>query len=363
VLALGRDLHEHAEMRSRAGWAAAATAAVVGAGLMVAAPAAAVDTDIAISTTAIDFGQVNVGSTAQVSVTLTNTGGDPFGPINMFGGAPPTNEFNASQNCQAKTLPAGGSCMVNYSFSPGAIGNFTDMSSFTVSETMSQSDGEDFTVTLAGAGVDPTATTTTSTTTATTTTTTVAGTPPPANPGNPGNPTPGNPNPAGNTPTSAAAELGELKATVRLLKVALGQEQNATVRGFQAGEAVTAVMTPGERELGSETADDDGVVEFEWTIPETEQLGSHEFVARGASSGTVSARFTVVATEAEAEEADDDSDDGVSALLVALLVLLVLAAIGGAAYYAYRRGRAAQPSDSGPPETDPDATTEHRLEP
>ena len=53
------------------------------------APAAAVDTDIAISAAAIDFGTVNVGASAQVSVTLTNTGGDPFGPINMFGGAPP----------------------------------------------------------------------------------------------------------------------------------------------------------------------------------------------------------------------------------------------------------------------------------
>ena len=56
---------------------------------------------------------------AKASVTLTNTGGDPFGPINIFGGAPPTAEFNASQNCQGTTLPAGGSCMVNYSFSPG----------------------------------------------------------------------------------------------------------------------------------------------------------------------------------------------------------------------------------------------------
>ncbi len=108
-----------------------------------------------ISTTAIDFGQVNVGSTAQASVTLTNTGGDPFGPINMFGGAPPTAEFNASQNCQAATLPAGGSCVVNYSFSPGSTGTFTDVSSFTVSETVNQSDGEDFAVSLAGEGVAP----------------------------------------------------------------------------------------------------------------------------------------------------------------------------------------------------------------
>ena len=134
-------------------------------------PVAAVDTDMTISTTAIDFGQVNVGSTAQASVTLTNTGGDPFGPITIFGGAPPTAEFNASQNCQSQTLPAGGSCMVNYSFSPGSAGSFNDTSSFTLSETNSQSDGEDFSVSLAGVGFDPNATTTTEATTTTSTTT------------------------------------------------------------------------------------------------------------------------------------------------------------------------------------------------
>jgi hypothetical protein len=134
----------------------------------------AVDTDMAISTTAIDFGQVNVGSTAQASVTLTNTGGDPFGPVNMFGGAPPTNEFNASQNCQAQTLPAGGSCMVTYTFSPGSVGTFNDSSNFTVSESANQSDGEDFSVNLTGVGFDPNATTTTSTTSTSSTTTTTS---------------------------------------------------------------------------------------------------------------------------------------------------------------------------------------------
>jgi hypothetical protein len=151
--------------------AAASAATIVGAGT-----ADAVDTDIAISTTAIDFGQVDVGSSATASVTLTNTGGDPFGPINMFGGAPPSAEFNASQNCQATTLPAGGSCSVTYSFSPGATGPFNDTSSFTVSETASQSDGEDFSVSLTGTGFDPNATTTTTEATTTSTSTTVVDT-------------------------------------------------------------------------------------------------------------------------------------------------------------------------------------------
>jgi hypothetical protein len=170
----------------------------------------AVETDVAISTTAIDFGEVNVGATATVSVTLTNTGGDPFGPINMFGGAPPTAEFNASQNCQAQTLPAGGSCSVNYSFSPGSTGNFTDSSNFTVSETASQSDGEDFSVSLSGVGFDPNAATTTSTTSTTldttstsTTTTTPSASASPA-------PTPS----AGTTPSTAPAATTTTSTTV-----------------------------------------------------------------------------------------------------------------------------------------------------
>jgi hypothetical protein len=118
-------------------------------------PAAeAVDTDMTIDKTLVDFGQVVVGVTAPaISVTLTNTGGDPFGPINIFGGAPPTPEFNASQNCQGTTLPAGGSCMVNYTFTPSGPVAFSDTSSFTISETANQAEGEDFSVSLTGTGV------------------------------------------------------------------------------------------------------------------------------------------------------------------------------------------------------------------
>jgi len=102
---------------------------------------------------AIDFGQQTVGSTTEVSLTLVNTGADPFGPINLFGGAPPTAEFDASQSCQAQTLPAGGSCSIMYEFSPGSAGSFSDTSSFTISETANAADGEGFSVSLAGAGV------------------------------------------------------------------------------------------------------------------------------------------------------------------------------------------------------------------
>ena len=112
-----------------------------------------VDTAIAIDTLEVDFGTVAVGSTGgPISVTLTNTGASPFGPINIFGGAPPSPDFNASQNCQGTTLPAGGSCTVNYTFSPAAAGYASDFSSFTISQTSSQSDGENFSVALFGCG-------------------------------------------------------------------------------------------------------------------------------------------------------------------------------------------------------------------
>jgi len=112
-----------------------------------------VDTDLTIDTLEIDFGTVAVGSTAgPISVTITNAGGSAFGPINIFGGAPPSPDFNASQNCQGTTLPAGGSCTVNYTFSPSLAGYSSDFSDFTISQTSSQSDGEEFNVALYGCG-------------------------------------------------------------------------------------------------------------------------------------------------------------------------------------------------------------------
>lgn len=127
------------------------TAAVV-AVAVIAGPASAVPTDIDVSPLTVDFGAVAVGTTAMISVQVTNTGADPFGPINIFGGAPPTTEFNASQNCQGTTLAAGASCTITYAFTPSAVGVFSDTSSFTISETANQADGENFSVSLAGTG-------------------------------------------------------------------------------------------------------------------------------------------------------------------------------------------------------------------
>ena len=144
--------------RSRA-MSFALTIGITAAAVCTPRQASAVDTQIEIGAT-IDFGDVTVGSTKAIPVDLTNGGTDSFGPINIFGGAPPSPEFNASQNCQGNTLAAGASCQVTYSFQPGAPGTFNDESNFTVSETPSQSDGEDFSVSLTGRGVVTTTSTT-----------------------------------------------------------------------------------------------------------------------------------------------------------------------------------------------------------
>jgi hypothetical protein len=103
-------------------------------------------------------------------MNVRNGGTDAFVP-NLFGGAPPSAEFNASQNCQLVPLAAGAACQITYTFQPGASGTFNDVSNFTISETPNQSDGEDFSVGLTGRGVLPGATTSSTATTSTTSTT------------------------------------------------------------------------------------------------------------------------------------------------------------------------------------------------
>jgi hypothetical protein len=104
----------------------------------------------------IDFGEVQVGqSSPPRTVTLTNASASPFGPLTIFGGAPPTPEFNAAQSCQGVILQPAGSCTLTYAFSPGAPGAFSDSSNFTISATSSQDDGENFVVALSGTGVTP----------------------------------------------------------------------------------------------------------------------------------------------------------------------------------------------------------------
>jgi hypothetical protein len=296
-------------------------AALTMAGVLIGAPSAtAVDTQMTIDRTVIDFGSVNVGTTSPpISVTLTNSGTTAFGPINIFGGAPPTPDYNASQNCQGTTLAAGASCTVNYTFTPSVAGLKTDTSAFTISKTSSQSDGEDFSVSLRGTG-----TSTTTTTTATTTTTK----PPTTTTGSTGATRPVTTTTSG--PSTTAPPAGKAQATVAHTDVVVGQDQSAIGRGFQPGELVSAVEQPDGLDLGSRVADSEGVVRFSWTISKTDRPGTHEFVATGAKSGMVSATFTV---------AENKDDSGISPLLIAVIAVIALLAIAAVVYFTYRRSR------------------------
>lgn len=108
---------------------------------------------VVIDTTDLQFGQVNVGSEKALPATLTNRGTQPFGPINLFGGAPPSGVFNAAQNCQGMTLAPGQSCAITYFFAPASAGAATDASDFTISGTPNQSDGVAMRVALTGTGI------------------------------------------------------------------------------------------------------------------------------------------------------------------------------------------------------------------
>jgi hypothetical protein len=116
-------------------------------------PAGSSPVAIVIDTTDLQFGQVNVGSEKSLPATLTNKGTQPFGPINLFGGAPPSGTFGAGQNCQGATLAPGQSCAIVYSFAPAAAGAVTDSSDFTISGTPNPSDGVGMRVSLTGTGV------------------------------------------------------------------------------------------------------------------------------------------------------------------------------------------------------------------
>jgi len=75
----------------------------------------------------MDFGPIGVGSTSQLTVTITNSGEIPL--TGWAGGAVPA-PFNASQDCniQGGVLP-GHSCHYFFDFSPTAVGTFSATSS------------------------------------------------------------------------------------------------------------------------------------------------------------------------------------------------------------------------------------------
>ncbi|CAN7196006.1 hypothetical protein LJR186_000541 [Microbacterium foliorum] len=82
----------------------------------------------------------------------------------------------------------------------------------------------------------------------------------------------------------------------RLRSLERGEKQTAVGTGFKPGESVTGVMTSEPIALGTKVADAQGTVTFTWTIPSGTDLGTHAVTLTGATSGSVSASFQVVAS-------------------------------------------------------------------
>ncbi|MEV8173455.1 choice-of-anchor G family protein [Microbacterium sp. NPDC079176] len=95
---------------------------------------------------------------------------------------------------------------------------------------------------------------------------------------------------------AAADPTGPIAITIKVPVLERGEKQTAVGTGFQPGESVTGVMTSEPIALGTQVADAQGTVTFTWTIPSGTDLGTHAVTLTGATSGSVSASFQVVAT-------------------------------------------------------------------
>ncbi|MDR6143922.1 hypothetical protein QE375_003476 [Microbacterium foliorum] len=93
-----------------------------------------------------------------------------------------------------------------------------------------------------------------------------------------------------------ADPTGKIAITLENPVLERGEKQTAVGTGFKPGESVTGVMTSEPIALGTKVADAQGTVTFTWTIPSGTDLGTHAVTLTGATSGSVSASFQVVAS-------------------------------------------------------------------
>ncbi|MEZ5630335.1 MAG: IPTL-CTERM sorting domain-containing protein [Burkholderiaceae bacterium] len=101
-----------------------------------------------IAPTTLNFGNVAVGATSDLVVTVTNVSGASQTLSSLAGGAPADGvNFGAVQNCAGITLAAGASCVLTYTFHPTSTGTKTTTTSFSVN---GQSSG---TINLNGVGI------------------------------------------------------------------------------------------------------------------------------------------------------------------------------------------------------------------
>lgn len=114
----------------------------------MAATARAAPGDFAVSSTTLDFGNVGVGTSATLAVTITNVSQIAQMPALSGGGLSDRTYFDGNQTCGARTLQPGESCALNYIFHPGTLGAHANGTSFNVGSTS-------YTVSLSGIGILP----------------------------------------------------------------------------------------------------------------------------------------------------------------------------------------------------------------
>ena len=95
---------------------------------------------------------------------------------------------------------------------------------------------------------------------------------------------------------AAADPTGNIAITIKSPVLERGKQQTAVGTGFTPGETVTGVMTSDPLALGSQVANAQGTVTFTWTVPTATDLGTHTVTLTGATSGSVSATFQLVAS-------------------------------------------------------------------
>ena len=95
---------------------------------------------------------------------------------------------------------------------------------------------------------------------------------------------------------AAADPTGNIAIAIKHPVRERGTQQTAVGTGFTPGETVTGVMTSAPVALGSQVANSQGTVTFTWTVPTATDLGTHTVTLTGATSGSVSASFQVVAS-------------------------------------------------------------------
>lgn len=118
---------------------------------------------------------------------------------------------------------------------------------------------------------------------------------------------------------AAADPNGNIAIALRSPVLQRGAQQTAVGTGFQPGETVTGLMTSAPVPLGTQVADAQGTVTFTWTIPSSSDLGTHTVTLTGATSGSVSATFQVVASGLATT--GGQAQGGAVALAVLLLML------------------------------------------